>query len=219
MPPALVQAEIVEHLRGPKLRVFKFKPKRGYKRRTGHRQELTRIRDHGSIKRRGKRLMAHKKGLGSSRNGRDSNAKRLGVKVFAGQTVTGGEIIVRQRGTHFKPGNGVGIGKRRHDLRPRRGHGGLPRRPPRARHLGRPVASDRAAGLRRVREPPSRYPALPTPARRARAAGRRGPPSPRAGCAGSGPDTLIAASGRPAWSNTGVATQATPSSCSSLSVA
>ena len=55
--------------------------------------------------------MAHKKGLGSSRNGRDSNAKRLGVKVFAGQTVTGGEIIVRQRGTRFQPGNGVGIGK------------------------------------------------------------------------------------------------------------
>src|SRR4051812_29004883 len=55
--------------------------------------------------------MAHKKGLGSSRNGRDSNAKRLGVKVFAGQSVTGGEIIVRQRGTKFKPGNGVGIGK------------------------------------------------------------------------------------------------------------
>jgi large subunit ribosomal protein L27 len=55
--------------------------------------------------------MAHKKGLGSSRNGRDSNAKRLGVKVFAGQTVTGGEIIVRQRGTRFRPGEGVGIGK------------------------------------------------------------------------------------------------------------
>jgi large subunit ribosomal protein L27 len=55
--------------------------------------------------------MAHKKGLGSSRNGRDSNAKRLGVKVFAGQPVTGGEIIVRQRGTRFKPGEGVGIGK------------------------------------------------------------------------------------------------------------
>ncbi len=44
--------------------------------------------------------MAHKKGLGSSRNGRDSNAQRLGVKTFAGQTVTGGEIIVRQRGTN-----------------------------------------------------------------------------------------------------------------------
>ena len=55
--------------------------------------------------------MAHKKGLGSSRNGRDSQAQRLGVKVFAGQVVTGGEIIVRQRGTRFKPGDGVGIGK------------------------------------------------------------------------------------------------------------
>ena len=55
--------------------------------------------------------MAHKKGLGSSRNGRDSNAKRLGVKVFAGEFVTGGEIIVRQRGTRFKPGDGAGIGR------------------------------------------------------------------------------------------------------------
>jgi len=55
--------------------------------------------------------MAHKKGLGSSRNGRDSNAQRLGVKVFAGEVVTGGEIIVRQRGTRFRPGEGVGIGK------------------------------------------------------------------------------------------------------------
>ena len=55
--------------------------------------------------------MAHKKGLGSSRNGRDSNAQRLGVKVFAGQTVSGGEIIVRQRGTRFKPGEGVGLGR------------------------------------------------------------------------------------------------------------
>ena len=55
--------------------------------------------------------MAHKKGLGSSRNGRDSNAKRLGVKVFAGEIVNGGEIIVRQRGTRFKPGDGAGLGK------------------------------------------------------------------------------------------------------------
>ena len=55
--------------------------------------------------------MAHKKGLGSSRNGRDSQAKRLGVKVFAGQTVTGGEIIVRQRGTKFHAGANVGIGR------------------------------------------------------------------------------------------------------------
>jgi large subunit ribosomal protein L27 len=55
--------------------------------------------------------MAHKKGLGSSRNGRDSESKRLGVKVFAGQTVRGGEIIVRQRGTRFRPGDGAGIGR------------------------------------------------------------------------------------------------------------
>ncbi|MBJ7457792.1 MAG: 50S ribosomal protein L27 [Thermoleophilaceae bacterium] len=55
--------------------------------------------------------MAHKKGLGSSKNGRDSNAQRLGVKVFAGQVVTGGEIIVRQRGTVYKPGEGTGIGR------------------------------------------------------------------------------------------------------------
>ena len=55
--------------------------------------------------------MAHKKGLGSSKNGRDSNAQRLGVKLFAGQAVTGGEIIVRQRGTVFKPGEGTGIGR------------------------------------------------------------------------------------------------------------
>ena len=55
--------------------------------------------------------MAHKKGLGSSRNGRDSNAQRLGVKTFAGQAVTGGEIIVRQRGSRFRAGEGVGMGK------------------------------------------------------------------------------------------------------------
>jgi large subunit ribosomal protein L27 len=55
--------------------------------------------------------MAHKKGLGSSRNGRDSNAKRLGVKVFAGEVVTGGEIIVRQRGTVFRAGEGTGLGR------------------------------------------------------------------------------------------------------------
>jgi large subunit ribosomal protein L27 len=55
--------------------------------------------------------MAHKKGLGSSRNGRDSNPKMLGVKLFAGQRVGGGEIIVRQRGTRFRAGTGAGIGR------------------------------------------------------------------------------------------------------------
>jgi large subunit ribosomal protein L27 len=55
--------------------------------------------------------MAHKKGASSSRNGRDSSAQRLGVKRFGGQLVNAGEIIVRQRGTHFHPGPGVGKGK------------------------------------------------------------------------------------------------------------
>ena len=54
--------------------------------------------------------MAHKKGVGSSRNGRDSNSQRLGVKRFGGQLVSGGSILVRQRGTRFKPGTNVGIG-------------------------------------------------------------------------------------------------------------
>ncbi len=54
--------------------------------------------------------MAHKKGGGSSRNGRDSNAKRLGTKVYGGQVVTAGSIIVRQRGTRIHPGEGVGKG-------------------------------------------------------------------------------------------------------------
>lgn len=55
--------------------------------------------------------MAHKKGVGSSKNGRDSESKRLGVKKFGGEQVLAGNIIVRQRGTKFHPGNGVGIGK------------------------------------------------------------------------------------------------------------
>ena len=55
--------------------------------------------------------MAHKKGLGSSRNGRDSNPKMLGVKIFDGQTVKAGMILVRQRGTRFRPGPGTGLGR------------------------------------------------------------------------------------------------------------
>ena len=55
--------------------------------------------------------MAHKKAAGSSRNGRDSNPKMLGVKIFGGQTITAGNIIVRQRGTEFHAGEGVGMGR------------------------------------------------------------------------------------------------------------
>ena len=55
--------------------------------------------------------MAHKKGVGSSKNGRESASKRLGVKIYGGQTCTAGNIIVRQRGTEFHPGNNIGMGK------------------------------------------------------------------------------------------------------------
>ena len=55
--------------------------------------------------------MAHKKGAGSSKNGRESHSKRLGVKIFGGQAAIAGNIIVRQRGTHHHPGTNVGIGK------------------------------------------------------------------------------------------------------------
>ena len=121
-----VEAVVTSHKRGEKIQILKFKPKRGYKRRTGHRSELTvlEIEDIKMLvaqaaprRRRRRPRMAHKKGLGSSRNGRDSQAQRLGVKVFAGQTVTGGEIIVRQRGTVFKPGDGVGRGRTTRCLR------------------------------------------------------------------------------------------------------
>ena len=55
--------------------------------------------------------MAHKKGVGSSRNGRDSNPKYLGVKIYGGQSIEAGNIIIRQRGTQFHPGPGVGLGR------------------------------------------------------------------------------------------------------------
>ena len=57
--------------------------------------------------------MAHKKGVGSSRNGRESHSKRLGVKLYGGQAAIAGNIIIRQRGTKFHPGIGVGLGKDR----------------------------------------------------------------------------------------------------------
>ena len=177
-----VEAKVSAHLRGKKIHVLKFKPKHGYKRRKGHRSELTRLEigemkllsrkpaaerpaakkpaaaakpapDPAAEKPAAKKPaakkptakkpaakkpaakkpaakkpakeeaeMAHKKGLGSSRNGRDSNAQRLGVKIFAGQIVTGGEIIVRQRGTRFKPRRGRGDRQGRHDLRQARRH-------------------------------------------------------------------------------------------------
>ena len=82
--------------------------------------------------------MAHKKGQGSSRNGRDSNSQRLGVKAFGGETVTGGSILVRQRGTKFQPGENVGRRQRRHPVREDSGRRSVPRpRTPRAVHRDR----------------------------------------------------------------------------------
>ena len=100
-----------------------YRNKTGYRRRLGHRQHYTQVRITGisaeksgaakssAGKQKGREAdMAHKKGASSSRNGRDSAAQRLGVKRFGGQQVNAGEIIVRQRGTHFHPGPGVGRG-------------------------------------------------------------------------------------------------------------
>jgi len=97
--------------------------------------------------------MAHKKGLGSSRNGRDSKPKMSAVKVFAGQTVTGGEIIVRQRGARFKPATASASGRDDTILRPRRGRRAVPHRPARAGHLGCAGGVRRSCvGLTRRRE-------------------------------------------------------------------
>jgi ribosomal protein L27/ribosomal protein L21 len=105
---ASVTAEVLAETKGPKIRILKFKNKTGYRKRQGHRQRYTKVLV-TDIKSWGDD-MAHKKGASSTRNGRDSNSQRLGVKRFGGQLVNAGEIIVRQRGTHFHPGDGVGRG-------------------------------------------------------------------------------------------------------------
>ena len=132
---ATVKATIVGHGRADKIIVFKKKRRKQYKRKQGHRQGFTeitidkiqlrsvRIADCGvwiadykipnpkSKIQNPKSNMAHKKGVGSSRNGRDSNSQRLGLKKFGGEKVLGGNILARQRGTKWKPGKNVGIGK------------------------------------------------------------------------------------------------------------
>ena len=107
--------------RGPKVRVFKKKRRKGFRKQAGHRAFFTKVRITKSSVSRTFQLftvlrfkhqpMAHKKGQGSSRNGRDSNSQRLGVKRHDGNIVTGGSILVRQRGRRFAPGLNVGLGK------------------------------------------------------------------------------------------------------------
>jgi len=110
--------------------------------------------------------MAHKKGLGSSKNGRDSQSQRLGVKIFAGQEVKAGMIIVRQRGTRFRPGPGVGIGRDDTALRPPSGRRRVPSQRRAALDLGHgsrrgltpEAASRRLRWLRVPRPCPHRRP-------------------------------------------------------------
>ena len=105
-------AEILAQTKGPKIKIHKYKNKTGYHKRMGHRQKLTQLGSPTSrLRSKEGTEMAHKKGASSSRNGRDSNAQRLGVKRFGGQAVNAGEILVRQRGTKFHPGAGVGRGE------------------------------------------------------------------------------------------------------------
>ena len=98
--------------------------------------------------------MAHKKGAASTRNGRDSNAQRLGVKRFGGQVVNAGEIIVRQRGTHFHPGTERRPWRRRHAVRARRRRRRVrhPARSPRRQHRpGARLRRDAADSVERGR--------------------------------------------------------------------
>ena len=140
-PKIQVTAKVVGHVKGEKIRIGKYRRRTGFRRHTGYRSSLSQIEitaigakrqtaakkrpraaaakkaaaaseaGERSVNAKKEDLMAHKKGLGSSRNGRDSNAKRLGVKIFDGQAVTAGMILVRQRGTKFRPGPGAGIGR------------------------------------------------------------------------------------------------------------
>ena len=110
---ASVAGRVVGEAKGPKVTGFTYRPKTRYRKRWGHRQryavvEITGISWPSALEEAA--LMSMTKGGGSTRNGRDSNAQRLGAKVFDGQTVRPGTIIVRQRGTHFHPGDNVGRG-------------------------------------------------------------------------------------------------------------
>ena len=149
---ATVTVEVVAATKGPKIDILKYKNKTGYRKRQGHRQKHTQVKVTGIETGSKKKVPATRRPTPSStrkahrwltrrarrstRNGRDSNAQRLGVKRFGGQVVNAGEIIVRQRGTHFHPG--VNVGRGRDDtlfaLRRRRRRVRHPARPPGRQH-------------------------------------------------------------------------------------
>ena len=107
---ATVSVTVVAHGKHDKVSIFKMRRRKHYQKRQGHRQQFTELVG-GVISAEGARVMAQKKGGGSTRNGRDSMPKMLGVKKFGGELISAGAIIVRQRGTKFHPGTNVGIGK------------------------------------------------------------------------------------------------------------
>lgn len=109
---AIVKAHILDQAKDKKKLVFKYKRRKGFRRLKGHRQHYTEIKiDSIAVQIVRRDLMSHKKAAGSTKNGRDSNAQRRGVKKFGGQNVLAGNILVRQVGTKLHPGNNVGMGK------------------------------------------------------------------------------------------------------------
>ena len=108
---ATVKATVVAHGKHDKVRIFKMRRRKHYQKRQGHRQQFTELQIGAIAGSAGAVEMAQKKGGGSTRNGRDSQPKMLGVKAFGGELISAGSIIVRQRGTKFHPGTNVGVGK------------------------------------------------------------------------------------------------------------
>ena len=107
---AAVKAKVVGEEKGPKINAMTYKSKSNQRRRWGHRQHYATLEITAITAEVGEFEMSKTKGGGSTRNGRDSNAQRLGVKQFDGTTVTAGAIIVRQRGTKIYPGSNVKLG-------------------------------------------------------------------------------------------------------------
>ena len=107
---ASVTATVIAQDRLDKVIIFKKRRRQNSRRRNGHRQHVTVLRVSRYRRGVGEHLMAHKKAGGSSRNGRDTEGRRLGIKKFGGEVVIAGNIILRQRGTKWKPGDNVGLG-------------------------------------------------------------------------------------------------------------
>ena len=108
---AKVVATVESHGKGDKVRIVKFRRRKHYKREKTHRQPYTDVKITSIVAPEDSETdMAHKKAGGSTRNGRDSHSKRLGVKKFGGEDVLAGNILIRQRGTVYRPGVNVGIG-------------------------------------------------------------------------------------------------------------